>query len=170
MRTELYPHKIAAVYPHGGAAEAAVMELNTANLDNVQVVLLAPGAGEAELAIEPDPTATRDTVTRDAVTGAAAGTLAGAAAAGAAAVVAPTLFVSAPVVGSLIVLGYGAVIGGTAGAIHGLRLREGVLAGLVKDALKAGYYVVLVHAADDEAQRRAREIVDETVTENMASA
>ena len=134
------------------------------------MVLLEPGDSDADRALEPDPAETRDTVTSDAVTGGAAGTLAGAAAAGAAAVVAPTLFVSAPVVGALVVLGYGAMIGGAAGAIHGLRLREGVLAGLVQDALKAGYYVVLVHAANDEAQRRAQGIVDETITEKTARA
>jgi hypothetical protein len=42
------------------------------------------------------------------------------------------------VVGPPIILGYGALIGSTAGAIRGLRLRENLLADLVKDALKAG--------------------------------
>lgn len=62
------------------------------------------------------------------------------------------------------------MIGGAAGAIHGLKVREGVLCGLVQDALKAGYYVVLAHAANDGAQHRAEEIVGETGTEKTASA
>ena len=168
MHTELYPNKTAAVYHDGATAEAAAMALEAAGLENVSVLRLAPGDSTVDQAIEPETGATRNTVTRDTMTGGAAGTAAGAAAAGTLAVTAPALLVRAPVVAPLIILGYGAAIGATAGAVRGLRLRETVLAGLVRDALDAGYYVIIVHAANDEAQRRAQAVIDDTVTEQTA--
>ncbi len=168
MQTELYPNKIAAVYPDGPAAEAAAMALEAADLDNVSVLRLAPGDSLVDRTIEPETGAIRNTVIRDTISGGTAGTAAGAATAGALAVTAPALFVSAPVVAPLVILGYGALIGATAGAVRGLRLRETVLAGVVRDALEAGYYVIVVHAANAEAQRRAQAVVDDTVTEQTA--
>jgi hypothetical protein len=168
MQTEHYPHKIAAVYHDGTAAEAAAMALDAANLDDVSVVQLAPGDSAVDLAIEPETRSTRDTLVKDTAAGAAAGTAAGAVAGGAAALATPALFLSAPVVGPLIVLGYGAMIGSAAGAIRGLKMRENMLASLVKDALDAGYYCIIVHAANEDAEQRAREVIDATVTEETA--
>ncbi|MHB1214053.1 MAG: hypothetical protein ACYCY9_03605 [Thiobacillus sp.] len=75
---------------------------------------------------------------------------------------------SAPVVAPLVVLGYAAVIGGTAGAILGIKPREGMLAGMVKDALKAGFYVVIVHAANHAAQQRAEAVISQTMADQSA--
>lgn len=168
MKHESYPNKIAAVYPDKAAAEAALNALNLARLSGIRITLLAPRAGEVDLAIEPEVEETRNTVVENTLTGGAAGTATGAAVAGATAMLAPALFVSTPVVGPLIVLGYGALIGSTAGAIRGLRVRETLLAGLVKDALKAGYHVVLVHAENPDAQRRTQTVIDETMAEETA--
>jgi hypothetical protein len=168
MQRERYPHKVAALYPDAAAAKAAITALAAADLGDREVMQLEPGATDIDRVIEPETEATGETVTRDMVSGGAAGTVAGAAVAGASTLVAPTLFVSAPVVGPLIVLGYGAVIGGVPGAIRGLRLREGVLAGLVKDALESGCYVVLVHVANDELKRRAQDVLDQTMAEDTS--
>jgi len=168
MHTERYPHKVAAVYQDGAAAEAAAMALEAANLERVSVVRLAPGDSAVDLAIEPETVGARGTLVKDTAVGAAAGAAAGAVTGGAAALATPALFISAPVVGPLVVLGYGAMIGSAAGAIRGLRLRETVLASLVKDALNAGYHCIIVHAADEQAQRRAQSVVDATVTEVTA--
>ena len=168
MHTEQYPNKIAAVYPDGAAAEAAAMALEAARLNNTAVLRLAPGDSFVDRRIEPETGAIRDTVIRDTISGGAAGTAAGAATAGALAATTPALFVSAPVVAPLVILGYGALIGATAGAVRGLRLRETVLAGVVRDALDAGYYVIVVYAANAEAQRRAQAVVNDTVPEQTA--
>lgn len=168
MKHEHHPHRIAAVYPDRAAAEAALNALSLAGLSGIRITQLAPGAGEVDLAIEPDVEETRNTVVENTLTGSAAGTATGAVVAGATAMLAPALFVSTPVVGPLIVLGYGALIGSAAGAIRGLRVRETLLAGLVKDALKAGYHVVLVHAEDPDAHRRAQTVIDETMAEETA--
>lgn len=165
MKKEFYPHKVAAVYQDVAAAQAAVNELNNADLDHAEIKQLGPDTKNTGLAIEPEPEASRDTLTKDTIIGGAVGTAAGAAVAGTAALVSSTLFVSAPVVGPLVVLGYGSVIGGIAGAIRGLRLREGMFAGIVKDALKAGYHVIIVHAENEEALHRAQSVIDETMAD-----
>jgi hypothetical protein len=161
MKREDYPYKVAAVYPDAATAEAAVRALKISDLSDIRILLLDSGASEADLAIEPEPRATRDTIVKETVTGGAAG----AGATGAAALATPALFVSASVIGPLVVLGYGAMIGGTMGVIHGLRLRENLLAGLVKDTLKAGYHVVIVHAPSEETERRVRDIIQSTMAE-----
>jgi len=168
VKHESYPHKIAAVYPDKTAAEAALNAFNLVRLGGIRITLLAPGAGEVDLAIEPEIEETRNTVVEDTLAGGAAGTATGAAVAGATAMLAPALFVSAPVVGPLIILGYGAIIGSTAGAIRGLRVRETLLAGLFRDALDAGYRVILVHAQTEEARLRAQVVIDETMAEETA--
>lgn len=168
MNSERYPYKVAAVYPDNAAAEAAILGLNIENLGDVEVVRLEPGTNQIDQAIEPEREQTRDTVVNDTVTGCVVGTAAGTVVTGAAALVAPALFVSAPVVGPLVVLGYGAMIGGTVGAIRGLKMYENMLSGLVKDALKEGYHVVVIHAASEEGQQRVQDVINTTMPENTA--
>lgn len=168
MKNEHYAHKLAAIYPDTAAAESAVAALESEKTADIKVMKLAPNSGDISHAIEPETQATRDTLVGDTLTGGAAGTAVGALAANAAAVAVPTLFVSAPIVGPLVVLGYGAMIGSTVGAIRGLKLQENLLAGLVKDALNAGYYAVIVHAENEAAHNRAKTIIDATLTEKTA--
>jgi hypothetical protein len=137
-------------------------------LEGVRVTHLAPGTAGVDLAIEPEIEETRDTLIEKTLTGGAVGTATGAAVVGSAAIIAPALFVSAPVVGPLIVLGYGAMIGSTAGAIRGLRVRETLLAGLVKDALKAGFHVILAHTENPQAQHQAQTVIDGTLADETA--
>jgi hypothetical protein len=137
VSSEHYPHKVAAVYPDEQTAQVAVKALGSAALTDVRVVELAPGDADVNQAITSGN--------------------------GAASAEAPVLFVSAPVVAALIVLGYGAVIGKTAGAIYGLRLRERILAGLAKDSLKAGCHVVILHAASSAACRQAEAVIRESL-------
>jgi len=165
MTGEYYPYKVAAVYPDGRTAAAAVQVLDAAAVDDVRVIELAPDATHIDIdsAIGPESGASRDTVTRYAAAGAVAGTAVGVAAAAG-----PALFISAPVVAPLIVLGYGAMIGGAKEVIHGFRLSGNVLAALVKDVLKAGYYVVILHAANDKAQQHAKALIRATLPEQTA--
>ena len=168
MKHAHYPHKITAVYPDAATATDVVTRLEGSSPGDIKVEQLSPGTSDIDLAIEPEPKAARDTVTRDTLAGGAAGTLAGGAVSGATAIIAPSLFMAAPVVGPLLMLGYGAVLGSVAGAIRGVRPREGELAALVKDALKAGYHVVVIHAADDETRQKVEDVIDKSLPEETA--
>lgn len=168
MKTEAYPHKTAAVYPDEETSADAVRALRAAAIENIDITTLRPGKADVSPAIEPEMEETRNRAILDTLYGTATGGAAAAVTAGAIAVAIPALFVSASVVAPLIVLGYGAVIGGTAGAILGIKPREGMLAGMVRDALKAGFYVVIVHAADHEAQHQAEAVISHTMADKSA--
>jgi len=140
MAIEHYPYKVAAVYPDDRTAAAAVGALDAADLDAVRVIELSPDATGVYQAI------------RQATAGLAAATPA-------------ALYASAPVARSLIVLGYGAVTGWSAGAIIGIRLNECLLAGLLKDALKAGCHGVLLLAANRMAKQHVEAVLSATLSE-----
>jgi hypothetical protein len=145
MMTDHYPYRLAAVYPDQHTADTALDTVIATVTDDIRAVGLEPNASDVDAAIGQDSVTTGETLTR-----VAAG--------------APELFVSAPVVAPLIVLGYGGVLGGTAGSIHGLRLREHVFANLVKDALRADFHVVILHAASATARRQAATALDGTLS------
>lgn len=168
MKKESHPHKVAAIYQTIVEAEAAAMALVDSKIDGIDIVQLAPGAEDIGMAIAQDAEATRDTITKDAAVGTAAGTATGAVTAGTIALVSASLFISAPVVAPLMVLGYGSLIGGIVGALRGMNLHEGQLAGLVKDALDAGYYAVIVHAVDEKSSERAQEVINLTLADETA--
>lgn len=170
MIPEQYPYKLAAIYADAASANAAVGMLEHAGLGDARIIRLMPGQPGVDSAIEPESAGTRNSLTMDTLTGGIAGAGAGALMVGAVTALTPALFVSAPVVAPLIILGYGSLIGGTAGAVHGVRLRELALAGLVKDALKAGYHVVMVHCANERIRERAQAVIGETMAENIAHA
>jgi len=160
MKSEHYPYEVAAIYPDGGTAAAAVDALDAAALDDVRVIEFSPDVTGAARAIMLKSVANGDMTAGNAVARSAAGTAPGAATA--------ALFVSAPVIGPLIVLGYGAMLGVTAGAVRGLRLRRDLLAGLLMDALKAGYYVVILHAANNKVQQHAEAVINATLPAETA--
>jgi hypothetical protein len=159
MVSEQDPLQLAAVYADEQTATAAVSALDAASLDAVRVVRLAPDTTDIDLAIEQETGAARDPVTRETTPREAAETDITSK---------PALFVSAPAVAALIILGYGAVIGGTAGVIHGRRLRRNILAGLVKNAVKAGCHVVMLSAFSNETRQRAEAVIRATLPGHAA--
>jgi hypothetical protein len=78
------------------------------------------------------------------------------------------LFVSVPVVAPLIILGYGSLVGGSAGPVYGARLGERLLTGVVKDVIKAGCYAVLVHSVDEAMHDRAQALIGKTMAGSIA--
>jgi len=139
MTNEHLPYKVAAVYPDDRTAAAAMDALDAAALGDVRLVELAPDTGGVDQAVGP--------------------------AAGGPAATSPVLYVSAPVAGTLVVLGYGALIDAAAGTICGLRLRENLLVDLLKDALRAGFHVVLLLAANSETRRHAEAVISATLSD-----
>jgi len=62
------------------------------------------------------------------------------------------------------------MLGGVAGAIRGIRPREGELSALVKDALNAGCYAVIVHASNEASRQEAEAVIDKTLAEETSHA
>lgn len=170
MNTEHYPHKLAAIYPDSDSTEVAKYNLRYAGLGDVRFVHLHADSAHVDRAIEPEQAETRNHFIRDILIGGVIGSAVGAAGAGALALDMPSLFVSAPVIGPLMVAGYSATLGATAGAIKGFKIKEGLLAGMVQDAIRNGFHVLIVHSPDDAIHMRAERAVARTLVEDTLSA
>ena len=59
--------------------------------------------------------------------------------------------------------GLGATVGGIAGVVKGVKVKETAFLGIVEDALQQGHWVLVVHARDHQEEERARTLVGETV-------
>ncbi|QKT02934.1 hypothetical protein HUS23_03475 [Ectothiorhodospiraceae bacterium 2226] len=163
---ENYPHKLAGLYETEQDAERAASALRAAGLADKQVQRL-PQPGTRDDKIEPESVGTRNRLMRDITAGTVAGGAVGTA--GAAAVAGTTLlFAAAPVLGPLVIAGYGAMLGGVAGAVSGLRLREADLANLVNDATARGAHAVVVHARDEAERDLAQDVLDHSLAARTA--
>ena len=170
MKTEQYPHKVAAIYGDAEQADAAVAALRKADVGDVRITHLDPESPDPGRGIEPEQLATRNRFIIDMLAGGGIGTAVGAAGAGAIAVALPSLFVAVPVLGPLTVAGYGATLGAAGGAIKAFRVKEGLLADMVKDALDRGFHALIVHSRDVETRERAEKVVAGTVAEDTLTA
>jgi len=155
--TEHYPRKLAAIYPDSDSTEVAKYNLRYAGLGDVRFVHLHAGSPHVGRAIDPEHTETRNHFIRDIPIGATAMGL-------------PSLFVSAPVIEPLMAAGYSATLGVTAGAIKGFKIKEGLLAGMVQDAIRKGFHVLIVHSPDDATHARAERAVANALAEDTLSA
>jgi hypothetical protein len=168
MTNENCPCKVVAVYPDHQAATAAARALDDVTPDNIRVIELSPDVIGIGQPIKPETGVSCDTAARDSDACDTAGAAVSAAMADVIAATSILLFISAPVVAPLIVLGYGTMIGGVAaGSIRGLRLRANLLGDLLKDVLKAGYHVVIVHSTNEAAQQRVEVVIGKTMPEQV---
>ena len=74
-----------------------------------------------------------------------------------------TLFIASPLLGPLMMLGWGAGIGGLMGASVGAAEKLKPLSTLVHDAITKGGVVVIVEAHDEDEANSAREIFKDAV-------
>ena len=165
-----HAHRIVGFYDTLAQAEATRERLLGHGLPAERLKILRPGQGAAG----PDGVADSDDVlkelVRDGAIGTAAGTVAGAAGSLALAAANISLFLASPVLGTLVMLGWGASLGGLVGAAVGAQTRTGDTADLVKDSLASGHVVLVVHT-DSEAQTvRARQVVADSMAEAHAPA
>jgi hypothetical protein len=134
--------KIAALYPSASAADTAAFLLRDARVGRVDVMHIGDGRqgdGPRE-----------EASSESSAPGAA------------------SLYVSAPVVAPLVILGYGALVGGAPGAVRDLDLAQPTFDDLINDALDAGFYVLMVHARDKQKRRQARDVLDRTIAGGQA--
>ncbi|WP_409525735.1 hypothetical protein [Nitrincola sp. MINF-07-Sa-05] len=105
----------------------------------------------------------------DGAVGTAVGTGIGALGSVALAATSVTLFVASPVVAPLMLLGWGASIGGligaAAGATEGVDKKEGWLSDLVSDAISQGHVVLVVETLNEQEAATARRVMQDSVGE-----
>lgn len=160
-----YPHKLAGIFPDTAALAQSEQLFREAgfSVEQVNSILADEPVRRQERKIESESGGVRDEFVRDISVGTGVGGVVGAAGAAGIGLGLPALFVSAPVVAPLMVLGYAATIGGLAGAIHGLHIKEDVLTSVVEDALHQGYPVLMIHARDKQQAEKAHELMKSTM-------
>ena len=158
-------HKVSALYPSPGEAEG------------VRQTLIACGFSPSQIDVlqeySPTPTAENlanggsDGVLKDVLVDGAIGTAVGTGigALGTVVMMAAnvTLFVAAPIIAPLMMLGWFAGIGGVVGGAVGAGNRKGSFSELITDAIKAGNTLLLVRTHDDKEMEKAKAIINDSL-------
>ena len=159
------------LYPTVDRAERAVDELVSASFSNADVsVLMADSQGSKDFAHEKQTKAPEGTATGVAAGGTIGGTLGLLAGIGALAIPGVGPFIAAgPIMGALAGLGVGGAIGGLVGALVGMGIPE-YEAKRYAGRVKEGGVLLSVHCDTSEEITRAKDILNRTGAEDIASA
>ncbi|MGQ0596918.1 hypothetical protein [Aquabacterium sp.] len=76
-----------------------------------------------------------------------------------------SLFIASPLLAPLVLLGWGATLGGTIGAMVGAEKKEAPLSALIRDAVASGQFVLVVEARTQPQAAIAREAMRDAVGE-----
>lgn len=163
-----YRHHVSGFFAHRDDAESALSRLVEQGLPREQLQIHAPTSATPEQEKKSD--SVLQDVLVDGVIGTAVGTGLGALGTVALAASSVTLFVASPLVAPLMMLGWGASIGGLIGAAAGASAasagsgnKEGWLSDLVSDAIASGQVVLVAETRNEQETAMAREIINEAV-------
>jgi len=162
---EQYPYKLSALYHEQSLAEQAQQALLQQGFPAAQLRIIGPDDSSTGEKLEPEGDKLPSEITKDTAIGTGVGAGIGATGSAAFAIAQTALFVTNPVLSALVVTGYAATVGGLAGAIKGIKLKETMFVGIVEQALQQGNWALVVHAKDEEQETAARKILGETVIE-----
>jgi hypothetical protein len=159
---ENYRHHLSGFFEHRDIAQKAVDQLLAQGLPTERVHLF-----DSLASLEHRPTDTSNQVLKDMLVDGTIGTVAGTAVGGLVqvALVANnvTLFVASPLIAPLVLLGWGASLGGLVGATIGAAANAKPLSALVEDAINSGQIVVVAETRSEEETQRAKAIFQEAI-------
>lgn len=159
------------IYNSLAGAEGAVDALKNAGFRNTDIsVLLPENEGTKDFAVHKDTKAPEGTTTGAVSGGVIGGTLGWLAGIGALAIPGLGPFIAAgPIMGLLGGMGAGGAVGGLIGALVGMGIPE-YEASRYEGRIKKGGILLSVHADDSEWVKRAKQILEHTGAEDIASA
>ena len=165
---ENYNHTVSGIYPTFEEAKATFTSLETQGIASTQLNIIQSNNAAAALQQHADS----DHVLKDVIVDGAVGTVVGAGAFGLGHVALVwaniSLFVASPIVGPLIMLGWGASVGGLFGAIVGATVvpeedsKHKSFTHLVEDAISRGYVVLVVQTTSEEETLLVQNIIRES--------
>lgn len=163
-----YPHYVTGFFAHRDDAERTLSVLIEQGLSREQINIYSPTASSPEQEEKSD--SVLQNILVDGAVGTAVGTGVGALGSVALAASSVTLFIASPVVAPLMLVGWGASIGGLIGASVGAEesednKKEGWLADLIGDAIANGHVALVVETQNEEETLKARKIVQASVDE-----
>ncbi|WP_310449724.1 hypothetical protein [Sulfuritalea sp.] len=162
-----YRHHVSGFFAHREEADTALARLVELGLPRTRLNLLdaesvppapAPGSTDNEVLTN---------VLVDGAVGAAVGTGIGALAQVAIVAGSLSLFIASPLVAPLVMLGWGASLGGligaAAGAQTGVKHKDGWFSDLVRDAIASGQVVLVAETLTEQETSSAREVIEAAV-------
>lgn len=160
---ENYRHYVSGFFAHRDQAERVVSELLAVGLPLIRVHLF----DKDSMPPAHEPTESSDAVLKDIIVDGVIGTVVGTGV-GALLTVGMvaanvTLFVASPLIGPLVILGWGASIGGLVGASVGAAEKIKPLSDLIHDAIISGSQVVVVETLSTEETEMAGKIFKKAV-------
>ena len=155
-------HRVSGIYATRREAEVVYDRLLRDGFQAGQMELIDQPGADAET--DPDSDEVRNEMLVGGAIGTAAG--AGAGALGSAAIAAAnvSLFIASPLLGTLMMVGWGASVGGIVGASVGLGTVDTKrFDDLVKQAISQGHAVLIVHAETEEQTTLAQSVIGESL-------
>jgi outer membrane lipoprotein SlyB len=157
MNTE--HHRILGVFTHRDDAQHALESLLARGVPSDQMTVVTADRTTAELDTNPASDAALKGILLDGAIGTAVGSGVGVVAEFALVAVNVSLFVASPLLAPLVMLGWGAALGGTLGAAVGVRKKDRSMAALIHDAVTGGYFPLLVRTRNAPATLVAQEVL-----------
>ncbi|WP_373509993.1 hypothetical protein [Thiocapsa sp.] len=162
-----YRHHVSGFFAHRDDAESARNTLLERGLSNVQIQIFSTETPSSTPAQQAKSDGVLEDVLVDGAIGTAVGTGIGALGSVALAVGNVSLFVANPLLAPLMLLGWGASVGGligaTAGASAGNGNKKGWLSDLVRDAIANGQVVLVVETRTPQETDTARGLIQASV-------
>lgn len=164
-----YRHHVSGFFVHRDEAESTLAILLDRGLPRERLHIFTGDSASSSPAQDAKSEGALKDIAVDGAIGTAAGAGIGALGSVALAATSVTLFVASPVVAPLMLMGWGASVGGligaTAGATEGSGEKEGWLADLVGDAIANGHVVLVAETRTEQETATAREVVQASVGE-----
>ncbi|WP_404418736.1 hypothetical protein [Marinospirillum sp.] len=164
-----YRHHVSGFFAHREEAESTLSMLIEQGLPREQTNIFAANSTSSSPAQEVKSDKALQDMVVDGAIGTAVGTGVGALGSVALAAASVTLFVASPVVAPLVLLGWGASVGGligvAAGATEGEGSKKGWLSDLVADAIANGHVVLVVETRSEQESITARNVVKASIGE-----
>lgn len=155
---ETYRHYVSGFFAHRDQAEKAEADLIAAGLPATRVHIFDKDSLPPTHAATESSDAVLKDIMVDGAIGTAVGTGIGALLTVGMAAASVTLFVASPIIGPLVMLGWGASLGGVVGASVGAAQKARPLSDLVQDAITSGGLVVIAETLLTEETESAANI------------
>ncbi|MDR3394713.1 MAG: hypothetical protein P4L70_06900 [Parasulfuritortus sp.] len=162
-----YRHHVSGFFGQREEAESALAKLVERGLPREQLQIFATEPPSAVSAQQAKSDGVLKDVLVDGAIGTAVGTGLGALAEVALAATSVSLFIASPLIAPLMMLGWGASIGGLIGAATGAsdsaKKKDGWLSDLVADAISSGQFVLVAETRTEQESFAAREVIKDLV-------
>lgn len=159
---ENYQHRVYGLYANRHEAEQIRAQLLQKGFKPEQMELI--GKSQSDEEIRPDSDEVRNEVVIDGAIGTAAGAGIGALGEVALAAANVSLFIASPVLGTLMMIGWGAAVGGLVGAAVGAGTEDTKrFSDIVQDAVKSGHAALIVYAMNEEQTTLAQAVIAESL-------